>query len=139
MSRINTRYPVLVHPREPRGFSHVVVPSKAAVSAVFAAGKICLLEIEVQGVKQVKAAAATGAFDPPPVYVFIRPPSLETLEERLRSRGTEAEESVQRRLDTAKVELEYGSEPGNFDLIIVNEDLDAAYEELKSFVAALFK
>jgi guanylate kinase len=56
----------------------------------------------VQGVKKVKQ------LDMNPLYIFIMPPSMEELECRLRERGTETEESLQRRLDAAREEIEYG-------------------------------
>lgn len=62
--------------------------SKTAVQDVLAGGKICILDIDVQGVKAVKET------DLSPLYVFIKPPSLEVLEQRLRDRGTETEESL---------------------------------------------
>ena len=62
--------------------------SKSAVNDVLNSGKICILDIDVQGVKAVKETDLT------PLLVFIKPPSLEVLEERLRSRGTETEESL---------------------------------------------
>lgn len=67
-----------------------------------ATGKICVLDIEIQGVEQVRKT------DLKPLMVFIKPPSLEELEKRLRDRKTETEESLQQRLNTAKIELEYG-------------------------------
>lgn len=67
-------------------------------------------------------------------YIFIAPPSLQALESRLRGRGTEKEESVQKRLKQAKEELEYSNVPGVHDIIIVNDDLDTAYKELEDFV-----
>jgi len=102
--------------------------SKQAVQTVLQSGKICILDIDVQGVKSVKKT------DLKPKYVFIKPPSLQVLEERLRGRGTESEESLNKRLSAAAQELEYGETEGNFDIIIVNDDVDAAYENLKQFV-----
>lgn len=67
-------------------------------------------------------------------YVFIAPPSFEALESRLRGRGTEKEESIQKRLAQAKLELEYSRTEGVHDLIIVNDDLQKAYEELETFI-----
>ena len=67
-------------------------------------------------------------------YVFIAPPSMEILESRLRGRGTEKEESVQKRLAQAKLEMEYSKTKGVHDLIIVNDDLEKAYQELEDFV-----
>lgn len=77
--------------------------SKAAVEKVWSEGKICVLDIDTQGVRQVKSKP-----DLESVYVFIKPPSLTTLEKRLRDRKTESEESVRRRLKVAESELEYG-------------------------------
>ena len=55
-------------------------------------GKICILDIDTQGVKAVKNVEDF----PQPLYIFLKPPSLKVLEERLRSRGTENEESLQK-------------------------------------------
>ncbi len=68
------------------------------------------------------------------MFVFIRPPSLATLEERLRARGTETDDSLSRRMETAKRELVYGEKEGNFDVVITNDDLDKAYAQLREFV-----
>ena len=67
-------------------------------------------------------------------YVFICPPSLEVLEERLRGRGTETEESLQKRLRLAVTDMEYGRATGNFDLVVVNDNLEKAYLELEKFL-----
>ena len=98
--------------------------SCSAVDDVAANNQICILDIDVQGVRSVKKSKLK------PVYVFIEPPSMQVLEQRLRGRGTETEEQIQRRLANAKDELEYGSTPGNFDARIVNDDLSAAFFEL---------
>lgn len=63
-------------------------------------------------------------------YVFIAPPSMEELENRLRSRGTESEESILIRLATASAELEYGVAEGNFDAVIVNNDIETAVADV---------
>lgn len=102
--------------------------SKAAVQTVMSEGRVCVLDIDVQGVKRVKET------DLNPYYVFIMPPSVEELECRLRDRGTESPESLQRRLDAAKEEIEYGNTPGNFDLVVVNTSVDKAYSSLREFV-----
>lgn len=88
---------------------------------------MAILDIEMEGVKQMKANIDAR-------YVFIKPPSFEALETRLRSRGTENEEQIQRRLAQAKVELEYADTPGVHDLIIVNDDLDEAFCQLDRFI-----
>lgn len=76
--------------------------SKQAVEEVEKLGKICVLDIDVQGVKQIKSTHLK------PLYIFIKPPSLAELERRLRERKTETAESLERRLAVAKTELEYG-------------------------------
>lgn len=81
-----------------------------------------------QGVKQIKQSDMAAR------YVFIAPPSFDALEARLRGRGTEKEESIQKRLAQARKELEYSKTPGIHDVIIVNDDLEKAYKELEDFV-----
>ena len=59
---------------------------------------------------------------------------MEELEKRLRGRKTETEESIQKRLSVAAAEMEYGEEEGNFDLIIVNDNVEAAGDEMIDFI-----
>lgn len=80
--------------------------SRAAVEAVQKAGKVCVLDIDVQGVKQIRNTNLN------PWYVFVKPPSLEVLERRLRDRNTESEESLAQRLKVAAQEMEYGNNSG---------------------------
>lgn len=102
--------------------------SLKAVKTVSEAGKICVLDIEMEGVKQVKQKPGLDL-----ILVFIKPPSLQTLESRLRARGTETEESLKRRLTVGLEEIRYG-EDGNFDIVIVNNDLAAAYGCFEQFL-----
>ncbi|KAF7281930.1 guanylate kinase-like isoform X2 [Rhynchophorus ferrugineus] len=102
--------------------------SKSAVESVINSGRVCVLDIDVQGVKQIK----TTSFKP--WYIFVSPPSLHELEVRLRGRNTETEESLRERLRIAGEELKYGETPGNFDLNIVNNDLNEAYSILRKFL-----
>ena len=76
--------------------------SLAAVEQVQGVGKVCVLDIEIEGVKQIKDSHLDA------LYVFIEPPSIDELERRLRARQTETEESLKLRLDTARKELVYG-------------------------------
>jgi len=103
--------------------------SKESVHKCRSRGKICVLDIDSQGVRSLKKVKNLN-----PVYVFVKPPSLSTLEERLRSRKTETEESLRRRLEAARQEIEYGDEDGAFDAIIVNDDLAAAVDHLKKII-----
>ena len=81
-----------------------------------------------QGVKQVKKTDLGARF------LFLSPPSLETLEERLRGRGTDDEESVKKRLEQADKEMAFAKEEGVHDKIVVNDDLDRAYREVEEWV-----
>ncbi|KAG2412074.1 hypothetical protein HFD88_009630 [Aspergillus terreus] len=103
--------------------------SKKTVDDQASKGLIVVLDIEMQGIKQMKANPSIDAR-----YVFIRPPSLEALEARLRARGTENEEDLQERLAQAQVELEYADSQGSYDKIIVNDSIETAYKELEEFV-----
>ncbi|XP_040040429.1 guanylate kinase 1b isoform X2 [Gasterosteus aculeatus] len=102
--------------------------SKAAIEDVLAMNKICILDVDIQGVKRIKET------DLNPIYISIQPPSMEILETRLRDRQTETEESLQKRLEAARIDMELSNEPGVFDAVIINDDLERAYEELKDML-----
>jgi len=101
-----------------------------AVESVRELNKLCVLDIDVQGCRSVRKAGI------PACFVFISPPSFEALENRLRSRGTETEEAIQRRLANSKSEMDARSEPGLFDHEIVNDNLDTAFGELRALFEA---
>lgn len=103
--------------------------SKQTIEIQSAKGKVVVLDIEMEGVKQIRKSHIDAR------YVFIAPPSTEELEKRLRGRGTEKEESIQKRLNQAKLELEF-AKTGVHDKTIVNNDLEEAYKELEEFVYA---
>lgn len=86
-----------------------------------AAGECALLEIELQGARQVRAAM------PDAHLVFLAPPSWQELERRLTARATEPREVIERRLARAKVEM--AAEP-EFDDVVVNDDVERAAAEL---------
>lgn len=94
------------------------------MESVQKSGKVCILDIDIQGVQKVKQSSLE------PIYVFIAPPSREELEKRLRGRGTETEEQMKTRLENAVKELEYGQSAGNFDRIFVNADLNECLESI---------
>jgi guanylate kinase len=89
------------------------------------AGRDVLLEIDVQGARQVRRLL------PESVLIFVAPPSLEVLEKRLRQRKTETEEKIRLRLDNAKKEM---AELGEYDHVVFNDVLDRAAEELRNIV-----
>ncbi|XP_036339504.1 guanylate kinase-like [Rhagoletis pomonella] len=102
--------------------------SKAAVREIQQAGKVCVLDIEPQGVEQIKKT------DLNPILVFNNPPTIRDLELRLRKRQTETEETLQKRLTAAVEEIAYGLKNGNFHKIINNIEIDAAYLEFRDFI-----
>ena len=103
--------------------------SKMAIKDVQDKKQVCILDLEMKGVKQIKE---TKEIDP--LYVFIRPPSIDDLERRLKGRKTETEESLQKRLRVAKSDLEYVSCSNVFDIVIVNDEVDKATQKLKDFI-----
>ena len=88
-----------------------------------------VLDIDVQG-----AASLRKTFPQKTYSVFISPPSDEVLEERLRNRGTDAPEVIESRIIEAKKEMKRAKE---FDQVIINDDLNQAYQELKKSVECL--
>jgi guanylate kinase len=97
------------------------------VEAALAEGKHVILEIDIQGARQVRQSV------PNALLVFIAPPSWQELERRLASRGTESSEEQQKRLETAKQELAAQSE---FDAVVVNEDVDKCTNEVVDLIQA---
>lgn len=106
-------------------FGHRSGTPAEPVRRVLATGRDALLELDVQGARQVKDAVA-GA-----VLILLAPPSLGELERRLRSRGTEDEDRLARRLDRAAWELEQRSW---FDHVVVNDDLEAASSQVAAII-----
>lgn len=90
------------------------------------------MDIDAQGVKLLKANHAH--LDP--VYIFISPPKLSALHSRLKGRGTETPSSILKRLQMASGEMSYAREDSskNFDVVVVNDDQDRAYEVFKRAV-----
>jgi guanylate kinase len=86
-------------------------------------GKWVILEIELEGARQVRQTF------PQALQIFILPPSLMELEQRLRDRGQDSAEAIERRLQRAPVELEAAKE---FDLQVVNDDLDIALSQIEA-------
>ncbi len=126
-----------------------------------AENKQCLLDIDVEGVRSIKKfqdfqhrqlkdkpqlhlqhhTAALQKQALPELqakFIFIAPPSIDTLRERLMGRGSETPESLQRRFQNAKAEIDYGTMPGNFDAIIVNDDLKRACQEFDETVRNMY-
>ena len=105
-------------------FGNHFTSSVAAVESVQQAGKVCVLDIDIQGVQKVKKSSLK------PIYIFIAPPSMESLENRLRGRGSEKEEDIKMRLENALAEMHYGNQAGNFDRVFINASLEACFEDM---------
>ncbi len=101
--------------------------SEAELERILASGRDALLEIEVQGAAQIRQRR------PDARLIFLLPPSLEVLEARLRGRGTDDEDAIQKRLALARREL---AAAPNFDYAVVNDDLDRTVEALLEIVEA---
>jgi guanylate kinase len=86
--------------------------SHDSIEAVWRSGRICLLDIDINGVKQLKQVSSLSC-----KYVFLLPPSMEELRRRLTDRGTETEEQIEGRMQAAQVEIDFASEEGSFDLV----------------------
>lgn len=100
---------------------------KAEVMQMLESGKNVILEIEVQGALQVRSHY------PEAVFVFVLPPSLEELENRLRGRGTETDEVIAKRLERAKAEFKYIPK---YNYILINDTVESAVNRLESIITA---
>ena len=114
--------------------------SVAAVEEVVKGGKVCVLDLDVQGVKSLKAIKEGGGSEifEGTKFVFIAPPDIETLEKRLVNRGSESEETLRMRLGNAAEEMEYGLEGGNFDEVVINDSVERATEDLVRVIEKMY-
>ena len=101
---------------------------QSEVERLWAAGKHVLFDIDVVGGLRIKEK-----FPEQTLAVFVQPPSVEILEQRLRARGTESEEKIQQRLAKSTQELSYAPQ---FDRVIVNDDLAQAQQEVVALIAS---
>lgn len=104
-----------------RVFDHAYGTSAAALRALTEAGKCVILEIDWQGARRVREAYPLSR------SVFVKPPSLAALEERLRKRGQDSDAVIARRLTEAAAEMTHADE---YDHVLVNDEFDAALAEL---------
>jgi guanylate kinase len=108
-----------------RVFDHYYGTNRHSVAQQLDAGRDVILEIDWQGARQVRAVF------PECCSIFIIPPSLEALRNRLTRRGQDSEAVIQRRMRDAQAEISHWDE---FEYLVVNDDFDAALEELVSIV-----
>ncbi len=100
---------------------------RAPVEQALGRGQSILLEIDLQGARQIRTTF------PEAVFLFVLPPDLETLETRLRGRSTDSEAIIQRRIADAMLQI---SGCGEFDYLVVNDDLATAHDCFQSVIAA---
>ena len=103
------------------------------VQETIQSGGLMILDIDVQGARQIRTSIAGSAIEPSFVTVFVAPPSMTELERRLRGRGTETEESIQKRLKNARTELAAIDE---YQFCVVNDKLEQAASDFLAIVQA---
>jgi guanylate kinase len=108
-------------------FDNYYGTAEQGVRAQLAGGQDVVLEIDWQGARQVRERF------PEAVSIFIAPPSIEALRERLGGRGTDSDEIIERRMRDAQAELSHYPE---YDYLVINDDFDIALGELAAIVAA---
>ncbi len=106
---------------------HLYGTSRRALQAALDDERFLILDIDVQGAMRMRERV------PDVVLVFVLPPSADALVERLTERGSEGEDTVARRIENARGELEQAAQ---FDYIVVNENLEQAIDEVRSIVSA---
>lgn len=99
---------------------------KSEVERIWNNGKVIVFDVDVNGGKNIKRYFGSDALS-----VFVMPPSIEVLEQRLRSRGTDSEEAIVKRLGRSAEELKQAP---HFDVTIVNDDLQRAINEAKQII-----
>lgn len=99
---------------------------KSEVERLWGEGKVAVFDVDVNGGRNIKRYFGADALS-----IFVMPPSVEVLEQRLRARGTDSEESIRRRLARSAKELE---EAPMFDVTIVNDDLQRAVQETRQVI-----
>lgn len=100
---------------------------RSEIDRIHSEGKTVLFDVDVVGGVNIKKQFGDDA-----LAVFVQPPSIEELERRLRSRSTESEESLAKRVGKAAEELEFSNQ---FDVVLVNDDLAVAKKEAEKLVA----
>ncbi|MBN1794227.1 MAG: guanylate kinase [Candidatus Omnitrophica bacterium] len=108
-------------------FGHLYGTPLNQIEDIFSRGKDALLNIDVQGARQIKRRF------PKSVLIFVKPPSTKELERRLRGRSTETDSEIAKRLAIAAAEMERAVD---YDYVVVNDTLEAALEELGAVIAA---
>jgi guanylate kinase len=103
----------------------------STTNAALENGKFLLFDVDVKGALSIKKRFPENS-----LLLFIAPPSIEALEERLRNRNTESEEQLQIRLERSRDELSYID---NFDAVIINDELDDTLNQVRDLIQSQFK
>lgn len=101
---------------------------KAPVDKWLSEGKTIILKIEVKGAQKIRELY------PEALSIFLLPPSMQILEDRIRGRGTESEQDIEKRLEIAKNEI---LRSADYDFVVVNDDIDEASNDVLSIIKAL--
>ncbi|MCW0199071.1 guanylate kinase [Sphingopyxis sp.] len=109
-------------------FGHRYGTPRAPVEALLAAGKDVLFDIDWQGAQQLYQEAG-----PDVVRVFVLPPTMEELERRLRSRGTDSDEVIAARMERAANEISHWD---GYDYVLINDDVDGCFDEVRAILRA---
>ena len=99
---------------------------KSEIERIWQKGNVVIFDVDVLGGVSLKKIFGDKALS-----VFIQPPSIEVLEQRLRNRNTETEESLRKRIERAEMELQYSNQ---LDVVVVNDDLETAIDETETIV-----
>ena len=99
---------------------------KSEIERIWQKGNVVIFDVDVLGGVSLKKIFGDKALS-----VFIQPPSIEVLEQRLRNRNTETEESLRKRIERADMELQYSNQ---LDVVVVNDDLETAINETETIV-----
>ena len=100
---------------------------KSAIIECLEKGQDVILEIEMQGAKQIKEVYPEG------VFIFVLPPSLEELKSRIVGRGTETQEEIEKRFSCAFEEI---NQIVNYDYFIINEDIEKSVNDVEAIISA---
>lgn len=104
---------------------------KSEIDRIWDAGRVIVFDVDVNGGRNIKRYFGSDALS-----IFVMPPSLEVLEQRLRSRGTDSEEAIVKRLGRSAEELKQAPQ---FDITIVNDDLQRAVAEARQAIENFLK
>ncbi len=111
--------------------SNIYGTSKASLASVRAEGKVCIIEMDVQGAQKLRPHQGELNFQ----YMFFTAPNDKELESRIRGRGADDDAKVKERMDTARKEQHFlQTNPAFFDLVLLNDDIDQAYGRLLEFL-----